>query len=72
MLIPPNRYQRAYLDFFEDELVKMGYNWREVAAKYLLAGPNPLIHGAIGGLGHPLIHLGVGLRSGVICGYAPG
>jgi len=29
-----------------------------VVAEYMLSGPKPLIHGGIGGLGHPLIHLG--------------
>ncbi|KAF8251452.1 hypothetical protein K440DRAFT_614597 [Wilcoxina mikolae CBS 423.85] len=51
-------YQRAYLDFFEDELVRMDYDWKKVVAQYMLVGPEPLIHGAICGLGHPLIHLG--------------
>lgn len=44
-----NRYQRAYLDFFEDELVRMNYNWKDVVIKYMLVGPEPLLHGAIGG-----------------------
>ncbi|KAH0537090.1 hypothetical protein FGG08_006092 [Glutinoglossum americanum] len=52
------RYQRAFIDFFEDELVRFGYNWKKVLAEYLLKGREPLIHGLIGGLGHPLIHLG--------------
>ncbi|KAI5781140.1 hypothetical protein EDC01DRAFT_666352 [Geopyxis carbonaria] len=50
--------QRAYLDFFEDELVRLDYDWRRVVMKYMLVGPNPLIYGAMGGLGHPLIHMG--------------
>ena len=44
-----NRYQRAYLDFFEDELMRMNYNWKDVVMKYMLAGPDPLLHGAIDG-----------------------
>ncbi|RFU33604.1 hypothetical protein B7463_g2745, partial [Scytalidium lignicola] len=52
------RYQRAYVDFFEDELaLKFTYNWREVVDEYLFSGKEPLINGLIGGLGHPLIHL---------------
>lgn len=43
------RYQRAYLDFFEDELVRMDYDWKKVVAQYMLVGSEPLIHGAIGG-----------------------
>ncbi|SLM40715.1 Domain of unknown function DUF4243 [Lasallia pustulata] len=52
------RYQRAYVDFFEDELVLHGYDWRKVLAKYLFTGKEPLINCVIAGLGHPLIHLG--------------
>ena len=53
------RYQRAFVDFYEDELaLKYGYDWKKVAEEYLFSGKQPLIHGFIGGLGHPLIHLG--------------
>ncbi|KAL8977479.1 MAG: hypothetical protein Q9205_006731 [Flavoplaca limonia] len=52
------RYQRAYVDFFEDELVLNGYDWRKVLTTYLFAGKEPLINNLISGLGHPLIHLG--------------
>ncbi|KZF23838.1 hypothetical protein L228DRAFT_246686 [Xylona heveae TC161] len=52
------RFQRSYVDFFEDELVRLGYDWRNVVAEYLFKGKEPLINGMIGGLGHPLIHLG--------------
>ncbi|KAL9005782.1 MAG: hypothetical protein Q9188_001448 [Gyalolechia gomerana] len=52
------KYQRAYLDFFEDELVLNGYDWHKVLDKYLLKGKEPLINNLISGLGHPLIHLG--------------
>lgn len=53
------KYQRAYVDFFEDELaLKFSYNWKEVADEYLFSGKQPLINGVIAGLGHPLIHLG--------------
>ncbi|KAL8967952.1 MAG: hypothetical protein Q9197_005142 [Variospora fuerteventurae] len=51
------KYQRAYLDFFEDELVLNGYNWKKVLEQYLLQGKEPLINNLISGLGHPLIHL---------------
>jgi hypothetical protein len=44
------RYQRAYVDFFEDELaLKFGYDWKRVAEEYLFTGKEPLIHGLIGG-----------------------
>lgn len=41
--------QRGYLDFFEDELVRMGYEWKRVVVEYLFKGPEPVIFGGIGG-----------------------
>ncbi|KAI9756167.1 MAG: ER membrane complex subunit 3 [Chaenotheca gracillima] len=52
------RYQRAYVDFFEDELVQYGYDWKKLAEDYLFSGKDPLINNVISGLGHPVIHLG--------------
>lgn len=43
------RYSRAYIDFFEDELVLNGYEWRKVVEKYLLSGKEPLINNLIAG-----------------------
>jgi len=44
------RYQRAYVDFFEDELaLKYNYNWKRVAEEYLFDGKNPLINCVITG-----------------------
>lgn len=43
------RYARAYIDFFEDELVLNGYEWRKVVEKYLLSGKEPLINNLIAG-----------------------
>ncbi|KAK4697620.1 cell cycle checkpoint protein, partial [Lecanoromycetidae sp. Uapishka_2] len=51
-------YQRAFVDFFEDQMVLNGYDWKLVVSKYLFEGSKPLINCLIGGLGHPLIHLG--------------
>ncbi|KAL4897617.1 hypothetical protein BDV59DRAFT_168100 [Aspergillus ambiguus] len=51
-------YQRAYVDFFEDELVRHGYDWKEVVQNYLYSGRQPLFSSLIADLGHPLIHLG--------------
>lgn len=52
-------YQRAYVDFFEDCLVmKHNYEWKKVVEEFMYSGKEPLVHGLIGGLGHPLIHLG--------------
>ncbi|KAL6720684.1 hypothetical protein ACLMJK_002609 [Lecanora helva] len=52
------RYQRAYVDFFEDQLVLHGYDWKKVLNEYLFNGKEPLVNCLIAGLGHPLIHLG--------------
>lgn len=50
ILTPPGflrvRFQLAYLDFFEGELVKNGYDWKKVAIDYMMKGPRPLLHGA--------------------------
>ena len=51
-------YARAYVDFFEDELVNYGYDWKKVVTQYLFEGKHPLINSVVAGLGHPLIHLG--------------
>ncbi|RMY56868.1 hypothetical protein D0865_03420 [Hortaea werneckii] len=51
-------YQRAFVDFFEDRLVNLGYDWQALLDEYLLQGKEPLINNLISGLGHPLIHLG--------------
>lgn len=41
-------YQRAYVDFFEDELaLKHDYDWKTVAREFLFEGKNPLISCAI-------------------------
>ncbi|KAI1634942.1 hypothetical protein F4809DRAFT_616241 [Biscogniauxia mediterranea] len=53
------RYQRAYVDFFEDALVmKHNYHWKKVVEEYMYGGDEPLVNSLISGLGHPLIHLG--------------
>ncbi|KAI0187317.1 hypothetical protein EV127DRAFT_436746 [Xylaria flabelliformis] len=52
-------YQRAFLDFFEDSLVmRHNYDWKKVVNEYMFGGKEPLVNCLIGGLGHPLIHLG--------------
>lgn len=44
------RYQRAYVDFFEDELaLKYGYDWKRLLEEYLCTGKEPLINGVIAG-----------------------
>ncbi|KAF2238089.1 hypothetical protein EV356DRAFT_508717 [Viridothelium virens] len=61
-------YQRAYIDFFEDQLVQKGYDWKRLVEDFLFQGKEPLINNVIGGLAHPLIHLGYGyeLKSGTV------
>ncbi|KAK2741756.1 hypothetical protein FQN57_005500 [Myotisia sp. PD_48] len=51
-------FQRAYLDFFEDELVRHGYDWKFVVREYLCDDKKPLINSLIAGFGHPFIHMG--------------
>ncbi|KAF2146589.1 uncharacterized protein K452DRAFT_314839 [Aplosporella prunicola CBS 121167] len=51
-------YQRAFIDFFEDQLVQYSYDWKAELKDFLFEGENPLINNLISGLGHPLIHLG--------------
>lgn len=44
------RYQRAYVDFFEDKLaMTFAYDWKQEAEHFLFDGEKPLIHGLIGG-----------------------
>ncbi|KAF1946210.1 hypothetical protein EJ02DRAFT_450656 [Clathrospora elynae] len=51
-------YQRAFIDFFEDQLVSKKYDLKDLLEEFLLGGKEPLINGLISGLAHPLIHLG--------------
>ncbi|KZL80657.1 mgs207 protein [Colletotrichum incanum] len=47
----------AYADFFDDEVAKHGGDWMSVVEEYMFTGPQPVINGFSGGLGHPFIHL---------------
>ena len=38
-----NRYERAFLDLFEDDLVDQGYDWKAVLHNFLFTGEQPLI-----------------------------
>ncbi|RKU40858.1 hypothetical protein DL546_003511 [Coniochaeta pulveracea] len=53
-------YQRAYVQFFGDvqSSYNYGYDWKKVVERFMFQGDQPLVNGLIGGLGHPLIHLG--------------
>ncbi|KAJ5594490.1 uncharacterized protein N7459_000698 [Penicillium hispanicum] len=46
-----------HLDFFEDELVRFSYDWKQVVVEYLFSGNQPVFHSLSADLGHPLIHL---------------
>ncbi|CAI7667650.1 unnamed protein product [Penicillium manginii] len=50
-------YEKAFVDFFEDELVRFGYDWKQVVEEYLFSGKEPVFNSVIADLGHPLIHL---------------
>ena len=44
------RYQRAYLDFYEDALaLRHAYDWKLVVAEYMFGGKEPLVNGLICG-----------------------
>ena len=46
---PNCRYQRAWIDFLEDQLVQFGYDWRELLDDFLYSGKQPLINNLIAG-----------------------
>lgn len=41
------RYQRAFVNFFEDELVHHGYDWKSVVNEYLFEGSEPMFNSII-------------------------
>lgn len=44
------RYQRAYVDFFEDELaLKFSYDWKALIEEYLYSGKAPLVNALTSG-----------------------
>ncbi|KAI2817079.1 hypothetical protein CBS115989_6234 [Aspergillus niger] len=51
------QYTVAYQDFFDREVEERQGDWGKVLEEYLYTGPQPLINGCTGGLGHSLIHL---------------
>ncbi|KAH8694062.1 hypothetical protein BGW36DRAFT_430086 [Talaromyces proteolyticus] len=55
-------YQRAFLDFFEDQLAEEGYDWKSVLHKFLFTGEGPLISSITASAGQPLTHLAYGLK----------
>jgi len=43
------RYQRAFVDFFEDQLVSKRYDWKLLLDEFLFEGKEPLINGLVAG-----------------------
>ncbi|CAG7931218.1 unnamed protein product [Penicillium olsonii] len=50
-------FDRAFVDFFEDELVRLGYDWKQVVDEYLFNGQEPVFGSIMADLGLPLVHL---------------
>lgn len=44
-----SRYQRAFVDFFEDQLVQYSYDWKKMLDDYLFSGDQPLFNNFIAG-----------------------
>lgn len=44
LVLIDSRYQRAYVNYFEDELVRLGYDWTEVMREYLFCGREPVFN----------------------------
>ena len=59
------RYQRAWIDFFEDQLVAFGYDWKALLNHFLYDGDEPLINCAIGGCGSQCPQLSTGANGNV-------
>ncbi|XP_055337789.1 uncharacterized protein LOC129587871 [Paramacrobiotus metropolitanus] len=60
-ILGDRQFCKAYKDYFEQELP--AENWREKFLQILLENePHPLINGVIGGVVHPLIHIGYALE----------
>lgn len=47
MLTQIARYEKAFVDFFEDELVRFGYDWKQVVEEYLFSGKEPVFNSVI-------------------------
>ncbi|KAJ5780680.1 hypothetical protein N7457_005840 [Penicillium paradoxum] len=50
-------FDRAFVNFFEDEMVNLGYDWKEVVTEYLFDGKEPVFDSIMASLGLPLVHL---------------
>lgn len=61
-LLTGSRYQRAFVDFFEDQLVQYSYDWKKMLEDYLFGGEQPLINNFIAGCKFVEIVTGSDLR----------
>ncbi|KAJ5902728.1 hypothetical protein N7495_003256 [Penicillium taxi] len=50
-------YQKSFVEYFDDEIARDNYDWKQVVAESLFEGEQPVFNGLIADLGHPLIHL---------------
>ena len=58
-LLGDKRFCKAYQDFFDQELTTSGDHWQQRFLELLLENQkSPMINGVVGGLAHPLIHIG--------------
>jgi hypothetical protein len=49
MLLMRKRYQRAFIDFFEDQLVTKKYDIKDLIDGFMFQGKEPLVNGLISG-----------------------
>jgi hypothetical protein len=47
------------VNFFEDELARLGYDWREVVAEYLFDDKEPMFNSIMGGRMFPSFLKGI-------------
>ena len=58
-LLGNKSFCQAYQDFFDQELAASGDDWQKKFLEFLLDNqPEPIINSVVGGVGHPLIHIG--------------
>ena len=58
-LLGDKRFCKAYQEFFDRELTASGDHWQQKFLELLLENPaEPMINGVVGGVAHPLIHIG--------------
>lgn len=65
-------FERGYFDYFSDKISDAQWDWRKVTRKFLLDKDENMFDGLVGGILHPLIHLGYAqeLDSGLVAAEA--